>query len=81
MQYYTCKVCGYPKLHDEPEYADEMCPSCAFEYGYDDRDLGIPYEEWREKWIAKGIPWEADINYKPENWDPRRQLLTIGVKV
>ena len=51
---YQCPVCGYPDLEEEPRSKEgggsyEICPSCFFEFGYDDDDQGYTYEQWREK--------------------------------
>lgn len=59
---YTCPVCGFNGL-DEPPYSPdghglfEICPSCGFQFGVTDDDLGISFREWRESWVAAG---EAD---------------------
>ena len=58
-----CPVCGYPELevpayrgvYGEPSY--DICSSCWYQYGKTDDDEGISHEEWRERWIAEGMPW------------------------
>lgn len=78
-----CPVCGYPDLDEPPRSATggasyEICPSCGFEFGVSDDDLGFTYEEWRERWIGLGMPWDsADIEEPAEDWDPRRQLENL----
>jgi rubrerythrin len=42
---FVCPVCGFPDLTEQPRYADggssdEICPSCGFQFGYDDDDRG-----------------------------------------
>jgi hypothetical protein len=34
------------------------------------------YAEWRERWIAEGMPWNG-AEQPPQNWDPRRQLKNL----
>lgn len=79
-----CPVCGYDKLYQEsynrgtPSF--EICPSCRFEFGVTDYDMGFTFGQWREKWIKEGMKfwWKED---EPKNWDPKRQLLNIGIKI
>lgn len=61
MSGHMCPVCGYPALHDPPRSASggasyEICPSCGFEFGVTDDDLGFTYDEWRKQWVALGMP-------------------------
>jgi len=80
---YMCPVCGYPALKENPVNLSpsfEICRSCGFEFGISDDDLGFTFDQWRQKWIAEGMPWSS-INKLPHGWDPRKQLLNIGVKV
>jgi hypothetical protein len=80
MTSYTCPVCGYPGLAEEPRSEEEggsyeICSSCGFEFGYTDEDQGYTYESWRERWVAGGMPWRATgIEPPPPGWDPQRQL-------
>lgn len=75
-----CPVCGYPGLEEPPRSSSgggsyEICPSCGFEFGVTDDDLGFSYDEWRERWIAAGMPWDsAGIEPPPAGWDPKKQL-------
>ena len=75
-----CPVCGYPHLSEQPRSASgggsyEICPSCGFEFGVTDDDLGYTYEKWRQHWIDGGMRWDSDgIESPPERWDPARQL-------
>jgi hypothetical protein len=76
---YTCPVCGFNDL-DEPPYSPEgrglfeICPSCGFQFGVTDDDLGISFEEWRKSWIAKGMPWNSKGRAAPSGWNPTEQL-------
>ena len=79
-----CPVCGYPDLAEPPYHhgieSYEICSSCGFEFGVSDHDEGYSYEKWRAKWIKAGMNWHK----KPEppiNWDPKKQLLNIGIKI
>ena len=79
---YQCPVCGYPGLA-EPARSEaghpswEICPSCGFEFGYDDDDAGRSYADWRQEWIAQGMPWRIRSHRPPPGWDPRAQLQTL----
>lgn len=79
---YICPVCGFPALERCPHpseggASDEICPSCGFQFGYDDDDLGIPFEQWREEWRAKGMPWFSTGTQHPKEWNPVTQLSRL----
>ncbi len=83
---YTCPVCGYGGLN-EPAYDDvgggslEYCECCGFQFGVHDDDDEITHEEWRENWVADGMPWAIEEIEKPPYWNPKAQLFRIGVRV
>jgi hypothetical protein len=81
---FVCPVCGCPCL-TEPAYSPrtglgsyEICPSCWFEYGVTDDDKGFTHEEWRQRWIADGMPWRSPVDPVPPGWDPVAQLRNIA---
>lgn len=79
---YICPVCGYDEL-DELPYDDgtpsmDICDCCGFQFGVTDYDEHISFEEWRQRWIAIGMPWGNDEIEKPENWNPREQLQNLS---
>lgn len=81
---YICPVCGYPDLHEPPRSARtgggsyEICPSCGFEFGVTDDDKGFTYDQWRQRWIDRGMLWEsAGVRPAPQGWDPRAQLQRL----
>ena len=76
---YTCPVCGYPKLKRDPDYIGsfEICSSCFFQFGYDDRDRGYTFEQWREKWINGGMIWRNGMSPPPIDWNPKKQLQNL----
>jgi rubredoxin len=81
---YRCPVCGYDGLEGPPRSAltgagsYEICPSCGFEFGVSDDDLGYTYDEWRKSWVDRGMPWEsAAIRPAPDGWDPVAQLRAL----
>lgn len=81
---YICPICGCRNLA-RPAYVNgspshEICLCCNFQYGYDDLDRGYTFEQWREKWIKEGMKWNEGDSEPPENWDPKRQLLNIGIE-
>jgi hypothetical protein len=82
---YLCHACGYPGLSEKPRTPDgggsyEICPSCGYEYGVTDDDLGISVEQWREEWIRKGMPWDKKDSAPPTGWDPTTQLRKLSGK-
>jgi hypothetical protein len=81
---YLCPACGYPDLEEPPRSprtgggSYEICPSCGFEFGVTDDDLGITYHDWRSRWIADGMPWRSEgIELPPSGWDPSGQLAVF----
>lgn len=81
-QTYHCPICGYPGLLDRPRTAngggsDEICPSCGFQFGYTDDDLGFTDEQWRAKWTSEGMPWADPVHPHPAGWDPVAQLRAV----
>lgn len=81
---HTCPVCGYVGLDEPPRSPNtgggsyEICPSCGFQFGVTDDDRGISYDEWRDRWIARGMPWDsADIEAPPAGWNPSEQLSRL----
>ena len=78
---YTCPVCGYPKLKELPRSPTgggsyEICPSCGFQFGVSDDDLGFTYERWRENWRTGGMKWSSHQK-PPRSWNPEAQLARI----
>src|SRR5437763_7383110 len=78
---YTCPVCGFPELTEPPRTPDsgasyEICPSCGFQFGYDDESELIDYLTWRRRWISEGMPWRSH-NPAPAGWDPAAQLRSL----
>jgi hypothetical protein len=77
---FRCPVCGYAGLTEEPRTPTsggsyEICWSCGFEFGVTDDDEGYTYEQWRRRWIDRGMPWESSsLRPPPDGWDPREQL-------
>jgi hypothetical protein len=84
---FICPICGYPALEEPPRSprtgggSFEICPSCSFQFGVTDDDLGISFEQWRRRWIAQGMPWDKGDSQPPPGWDPRAQLRAIGVAI
>ncbi len=78
---YTCPVCGYPELTEDPNYdaSFEICPSCTFHFRVTDDDKGYTYEQWRDKWVQGGMIWDEGDTAPPNNWNPIEQLKNIGV--
>lgn len=78
---FTCPVCGYPDLPDEPWNGDsashEICESCGFQFGWTDADQGWTYAAWRARWMAAGMPWDAGRTAPPPGWDPAAQLVAL----
>lgn len=77
---HTCPVCAYPKLSEPPRSKSgggsyEICPSCGFEFGVSDDDLGHTYESWRQAWQAGGMKWSSRGQKQPAAWNPAKQLV------
>ena len=80
---HTCPVCAYPKLTEPPRAKSgggsyEICPSCGFEFGVSDDDLGHTHESWRKTWIAKGMKWSSRGTKQPAGWASAAQIATIA---
>jgi hypothetical protein len=78
---HPCPVCGYPKLQEPPHSASgggsyEICPSCGFQFGVDDDDKGITFEQAREKWIEGGMKWQSKGFAQPKDWNPASPAKT-----
>ena len=79
---YICPVCGYSYLDEYPRgeatgCSYEFCPSCDFEFGVTDDDLGFTYEQWRQQWIERGAKWQSIYTAPPKDWNPTEQLKNV----
>jgi hypothetical protein len=80
---YQCPVCGFPDLDDPPRSeasgggSYEICPSCGFEFGVTDDDLGYSYDGWRREWVDRGMPWSSAGRRRPKGWNAAAQLETL----
>ncbi len=75
----TCPVCAYPKLEEPPHAPSgggsyEICPCCGFQFGVDDDDKGITFDQAREKWVKGGMKWHSKGIKAPKIWDGAKQL-------
>jgi hypothetical protein len=90
---FVCPVCGYPYLMEIPWSEQELasydiCPSCGIEFGYDDDQYACGHpgtreelqEQWRDEWVKWGMRWFSRQVSPPPNWDPVKQLASIGVE-
>lgn len=74
-----CPVCAYPNL-SEPARSQsgggsyEICPSCGFQFGVDDDDKGITFDQARATWLAGGAKWSSKGVPKPKEWSGEAQL-------
>ena len=83
---HTCPVCGFPKLNEPPRSPSgggsyEICPSCGFQFGVDDDDKGVTFDQWRERWVAAGSRWSSKGITAPKGWDAKAQLKTLAKSV
>ena len=81
---HICPVCGWPELHDPPRNTEggasfEICPSCGFEFGFDDDAQGLTYEAARAEWIEGGMQWWSASRPCPEGWSAAAQLCQAGL--
>ncbi len=79
---HRCPICGWPHLAEPARNSSggasfEICPSCGFEFGYDDDDQGFSYAKWREQWIAAGMKWWSTSRPAPPGWNPDLQLAKV----
>jgi hypothetical protein len=80
---FVCPVCGYRGLSEPPRdgdggSSDEICRSCGFQFGHSDDLEGFTYEQWRQRWIDRGMPWDsASIRPAPADWNPTAQLAAL----
>jgi hypothetical protein len=78
---HVCPACGYPELTLPPRTESggsyEICRSCGFEFGVTDDDLEYSYTEWRQSWIARGMPWSSRYQQAPAGWDAQSQLTAV----
>jgi hypothetical protein len=80
---FVCPVCGFDGLAEPPRSprtgggSFEICPSCGFEFGVTDDDLGVSYDDWRRGWIERGMPWSSVGRERPTEWSPVRQLESL----
>jgi hypothetical protein len=79
---HTCPICGYVGLVYEPRTSAgrssyEHCPCCEFIFGTTEAK-GYSDEQWRQRWIDRGMPWESgNLRPPPDDWDPHRQLRRL----
>lgn len=83
MAFYRCPACGYSGLKSPPHNpvsggaSDEICPCCGFQFGFDDDDRHISYEEWRVQWVSNGMRWFSAGQNPPDNWDAASQVRAL----
>lgn len=69
------------QMLDRPMPSYEICPSCGFEFGFDDLSEGETYESYRCKWIANGCRWWSQSRLQAADWDLRAQLRNVGINL
>ncbi len=85
---YTCVVCGYDQLCDEPydnhgNPSHEVCLCCGFEFGFTDGSMSITQQAYRSSWIATGYVFYFEPQ-KPAHWTfetLQQQLRNIGIEI
>ncbi len=80
---YICPVCGYDKL-EEPPLNHEICPCCSTHFSYNDsgpKEPSFYHKILRDEWINIFEMKFAHEFLLPENYDPIKQLLNIGIKL
>jgi hypothetical protein len=81
-----CPVCAYPHLAEPARSKSgggsyEICPSCGFQFGVDDDDKGITFDQWRAKWLADGARWSSKGIAMPKGWDGEKQVAALSKPV
>ena len=79
---YTRPVCGYPDLAGAPQTESggsyDICWPRGFKFGVTDDDPGYTYAVWRQVWIERSMPWDAQpLHQRPRDWDPAGQLTHL----
>lgn len=80
---FICPICGYPALSRQPRSdagggSYEICPSCGFQFGVSDEDLGYTDEEWRAMWVDDNYRWRGvPPQSPPSSWDGDSQLASF----
>jgi hypothetical protein len=85
---YTCPVCGYPRLINDPDdLLHEICPSCGIQFGLHTPGPGADpvmtaeiYARWRQKWTDSGMQYHGP-EPPPPGWNPEQQLRNIGIEL
>lgn len=76
---HICPVCGFDELtkpaHDSKGLGSQgVCPSCGFQFNVSDTKQGWSFTDWREQWVAKGMPWFSTTVKPPRRWSAKNQL-------
>jgi len=86
----VCPACGYDGLREPPfapwgDPSRETCPCCGIRFGFDDMygvhaaNRKAKHQQWRETWVAAGMPWRRpELRRPPDGWDPAAQLLNAA---
>ncbi len=89
---YQCPVCGYLGLTEKPYTpsplngyplgSDEICPSCGFQFGFNERTEeallpSLAHERYRAVWVQNGCHWWSKSDPKPIDWNPEAQLASL----
>jgi hypothetical protein len=75
--FYTCPICGWTGLPDDPEERVEtICACCDTQFGA--LIFGDDYPELRQKWFDSGMPFTY-LDEIPDHWDPVAQLRAAGL--
>jgi len=62
----------------------EICPSCGFQFGYDDHPgasgSATSFEEYRQRWVATGCEWWfSSRSRQPAGWNGTQQMVDAGL--
>ncbi len=79
-----CPVCGFDKLAEPARNKTggasfEICSCCGFQFGVTDDDKGISYDNYRQEWIEKGMPWSSSGQKAPKAWNAQTQLANLAL--
>lgn len=75
---FLCPVCAYsdpsssPFANGEGYWAQEICPCCGTQFGYDDDQTS--HAELRKRWVSAGAKWWSKSRHSPPNFDGLDQL-------
>lgn len=82
-----CPICGFNEVVvlDDFNYTTfEICESCGCESGfdYDQHSTKEHLAKIRREWFFENkCQWWGEQKYKPQNWNPQKQMELAGIEL